>query len=149
MAQHGAPLNMAFVLDSSVALSWCYDEEATAATDERFDQLNRDGHTIVVAHWALEVGNTPLMAERRKRSSVAGSSHLPALLNSLLIEADPETISRANAATLNLARSQGPTLYDSATLELAMRRSLPLATLDKALRAAAEKCGVACLPETF
>jgi predicted nucleic acid-binding protein len=140
---------MAFVLDSSVTLSWFFDDEATAATDELLDQLNRDGQAIVAAHWALEVGNTLLMAERRKRSTVADSSHFLALLDSLPIEADPETLSRANAATLNLARSQGLTLYDSAYLELAMRRSLPLATLDKALRAAAEKCGVACLPETF
>ena len=140
---------MTFVLDSSVTLSWFFDDEATAATDELLDQLNRDGQAIVAAHWVLEVGNTLLAAERRKRSTVADSSHFLALLDSLPIEADPETISRANAATLNLARSQGLTLYDSATLELAMRRSLPLATLDKALRAAAEKCGVACLPETF
>jgi predicted nucleic acid-binding protein len=140
---------MTFVLDSSVTLSWFFDDEATAATDELLDQLNRDGQAIVAAHWVLEVGNTLLVAERRKRSTVADSSHFLALLDSLPIEADPETISRPNAATLNLARSQGLTLYDSAYLELAMRRSLPLATLDKALRAAAEKCGVACLPESF
>jgi predicted nucleic acid-binding protein len=48
---------------------------------------------------------------------------------------------------MELARAQGLTLYDSAYLELAMRRSLPLATLDKQLRAAAKKTGVPCLPK--
>jgi predicted nucleic acid-binding protein len=140
---------MEFVLDSSVTLSWFFDDEATSATDELLDQLNRDGQAIVASHWALEVGNTLLMAERRKRSTVADSSHFLAILDALPIEADLETISRANTASLNLARTQGLTLYDSAYLELAMRRSLPLATLDKQLRAAAEKSGVTCLPEAL
>jgi predicted nucleic acid-binding protein len=50
---------------------------------------------------------------------------------------------------MTLARAQALTLYDSAYLELAMRRSLPLATLDKQLRAAAKKTGVPYLPEEF
>ena len=140
---------MEFVLDSSVTMSWFFDDEATSATDELLDQLNSDGRAIVATHWALEVCNTLLMAERRKRSTVAESSHFLAILDALPIEADQETISRASTASmaLALARAQGLTLYDSAYLELAMRRSLPLATLDKQLRAAAKKTGVPCLPK--
>ena len=149
MAQRGAPLNMEFVLDSSVTLSWFFDDEATVATDELLDQLNGDGHAIVAAHWMLEVSHTLLMAERRTRATVADSSHFLALLDVLPIETDPQTACRATTVSLNLAKTQGLTLYDRAYLELAMRRSVPLATLDKPLRAAAEKSGVACLPEAF
>ena len=138
---------MEFVLDSSVTMSWFFDDEATAATDKLLDRLNSDGRAIVAAHWALEVSNTLLMAERRKRSTVAESSHFIAILDALPIEADQETASRASTSSMELARAQGLTLYDSAYLELAMRRSLPLATLDKQLRAAAKKAGVPCLPK--
>ena len=138
---------MEFVLDSSVTMSWFFDDEATTATDGLLDQLNSDGRAIVAAHWALEVGNTLLMAERRKRSTVAESSHFLAILDALPIETDQETISRAGTASMTLARAQALTLYDSAYLELAMRRSFPLATLDKQLRAAAKKTGIPCLPK--
>ena len=147
MAQRGAPLRMEFVLDCSVTMSWFFGDEATAATDKLLDRLNSDGRAIVAAHWALEVSNTLLMAERRKRSSVAESSHFIAILDALPIEADQETALRASTSSKELARAQGLTLYDSAYLELAMRRSLPLATLDKQLRAAAKKAGVSCLPK--
>ena len=147
MAQRGTPLNREFVLDSSVTMSWFFDDEATAATDQLLDRLNGDGRAIVAAHWALEVSNTLLMAERRKRSTLAASSHFMAILDALPIETDQETVSRASTSSMELARAQGLTLYDSAYLELAMRRSLPLATLDKQLRAAAKKTGVPCLPK--
>ena len=147
MAQRGTPLNREFVLDSSVTMSWFFDDEATAATDQLLDRLNSDGRAIVAAHWALEVSNTLLMAERRKRSTLAESSHFMAILDALPIETDQETVSRASTSSMELARAQGLTLYDSAYLELAMRRSLPLATLDKQLRAAAKKAGVPCLPK--
>ncbi len=44
---------------------------------------------------------------------------------------------------LALARAHGLSAYDAAYLELAMREGLPLATEDAALRAAAERVGVA------
>ena len=138
---------MEFVLDSSVTMSWFFDDEATAATDQLLDRLNSDGRAIVAAHWALEVSNTLLMAERRKRSTLAESSHFIAILDALPIETDQETVSRASTSSMEMARAQELTLYDSAYLELAMRRSLPLATLDKQLRAAAKKTGVLCLPK--
>ncbi|EQD52220.1 hypothetical protein B2A_06632, partial [mine drainage metagenome] len=84
---------MEFVLDSSVTMSWFFADEATNATDELLDRLNSDGRAVVAAHWVLEVGNALLMAERRKRSTVAESSHFLAILAALPIEMDQETIS--------------------------------------------------------
>jgi predicted nucleic acid-binding protein len=139
-------MSVAFVLDCSVALSWFFAGEATPATDALLDELNRKATAVVAQHWALEVGNTLLMGERRKRCSAADSAHFLAILGSLPIETDPETGLHATATTLALARSHHLTLYDGAYLELAMRRNLPLATLDKELRSAAKKLGVRCLP---
>lgn len=137
----------AFVLDCSVTMAWFFQGEATPATDALLDRLNEGGQAVVALHWPLEVGNTLLMGERRKRSTPADSSHFLGILGSLAIEADKETGANATSATLALARSHGLTLYDGAYLELAMRRNLALATLDKELRAAAKKVGVKCLPE--
>ena len=61
MAQRGTPLNREFVLDSSVTMSWFFDDEATAATDQLLVRINGDGLAIVAAHWPLVVSNTLLM----------------------------------------------------------------------------------------
>lgn len=137
------------VLDCSVTMAWFFDGEATAATDAILDRLNRDARAIVAQHWALEVANTLLVGERRKRCSAADSSHFLTLLGSLAIETDAETGARAASSTLALARGHGLSAYDAAYLELAMRRNVPLATLDSDLRDAAKALGVPCLPETI
>jgi predicted nucleic acid-binding protein len=136
-----------FVLDCSVTAAWFFHDEAVPAIDELLDQLNEGARAVVASFWALEVGNTLLVAERRKRCSIAESSHFLAILDALPIEADAETASRATTTTLALARTHSLTVYDAAYLEIAMRRNLPLATLDKDLRAAAKKNGVGCLPK--
>jgi predicted nucleic acid-binding protein len=48
----------------------------------------------------------------------------------------PRPTSRRGHATLRLAERHQLTLYDAAYLELALRRNLPLATLDEDLRRA-------------
>lgn len=136
-----------FVLDCSVTMTWFFHGESTPATDSLLDQLQSGGSAVVAGHWPLEVGNTLMMGERRKRCSPADSSQFISILDSLEIEADRETGTRAVADSLALARSQNLTLYDAAYLELAMRRKLPLATLDIDLRKAAKKVGVRCLPD--
>ena len=137
----------AFVLDCSVAMAWFFQGEATPAADALLDRLNQGGQAVVAQHWPLEVGNTLLMGERRKRSTPADSAHFLGILGALTVETDKETGANATSATLALARAHGLTLYDGACLELAMRRKLPLATLDKELRAAAKTVGVKCMPE--
>lgn len=140
-------MSLEFVLDSSVTMAWFFEDEAASSTDALLDELNREGRAFVAMHWSLEVTNTLFMAERRKRCSAADSTHFLGILDALRIEMDDETASKAGTATLALARSYNLTLYDAAYLELAMRRNLPLASLDKDLRAAAQKNGVKCLPE--
>lgn len=140
-------MNDQFVLDCSVTMAWFFQGEATPATDSMLDQLQNGGRTVVAGHWPLEVGNTLLQGERRKRCTATDSTHFVNILDALAIEVDRETGTRALADTMVLARSQNLTLYDAAYLELAMRRKLPLATLDSDLRKAAKKVGVSCLPD--
>jgi predicted nucleic acid-binding protein len=140
-------MSLEFALDSSVTMAWFFQDEAASSTDALLDELNREGRAFVATHWSLEVTNTLLIGERRKRCSAADSAHFLGILDALRIDMDEETASKAGTTTLALARSHNLTLYDAAYLELAMRRNLPLASLDKDLRAAAQKNGVECLPK--
>jgi predicted nucleic acid-binding protein len=60
-----------------------------------------------------------------------------------VFDLDAETVPRAWSDVLNLARAHNLSVYDAAYLELALRRGLPVATLDEGLKAAAKAVGVA------
>lgn len=92
--------------------------------------------------WRLEVGNGLLMMCRRNRMRRADMAEALAHLAVLPIEQDPETWSRAWDAVVEFADAHRLTVYDAAYLELASRRGLPLATLDRELRDAAAGLGV-------
>ncbi len=92
--------------------------------------------------WHLEVANTLLVGERRKRSTQANTVTWLGFLTSLPITVDEETKANAFGDTLSLARDHSLSVYDATYLELAMRRGLPLATLDEKLKAAAQAVGV-------
>ncbi len=132
---------MSFVIDASVALAWCFQDEASEYADQALAQLTAE-EASVPHHWALEVANGLLAAERRGRIRHAESAQLVALLLSLPIHPDPQARSRDLTATLKAAREYGLTTYDAAYLELAQRIGAPIATLDAALAEAAAEAGV-------
>lgn len=136
---------MSFVVDGSVAVTWCFADEASPESDALLDRMQETG-AVVPALWHLEIGNVLLQAERRGRLTAADQAARVALLCRLPLETDAETTSRALSEILLLARAQRLTTYDAAYLELAARRGLPLATRDPELRTAAEQLGVALLP---
>ncbi len=97
-------------------------------------------------HLALEVTNALLIAERRKRITQADSAAAWAALQTLPIESDTENAQRAGSDILSPARQQKLSSYDAAYLELAMRRGVPLASLDELLRSAAGALRIPLLP---
>jgi len=129
---------MSLVLDSSIALAWVYSEEATAPVTAVFQTLALEG-AWVPGLWRLEVANVLEMGVRRKRHTFEFRDSTLADLAQLPIQVDGETDQHAWGATLRLAEHYLLTLYDAAYLELALRRNLPLATLDEELRRAAVK----------
>jgi predicted nucleic acid-binding protein len=131
----------AIVVDSSVALSWCFDDEASPATEAVLDRVRQDGG-MVPGLWHLELANVLLWAERRGRTILGGISARLEYLARLPITTDGETSGRAWRETLALARAEGLTTYDASYLELAVRRGLPLASKDAALLGAAKRIGV-------
>lgn len=136
---------MTLVLDSSVALTWCFEDERTGATTAVLDQVAEHG-ALAPALWPLEVLNGLLMAERRRpRLDAAQRQRLTGFLRDLPVVLDQETAAQSWSVTMHLAERHRLTLYDAAYLELAQRRALPLATLDEDLRAAANTLGIALL----
>jgi predicted nucleic acid-binding protein len=130
------------VLDASVALAWAFDDEVNPFAEHVIDQVGRSG-ALVPPIWPAEVANALLMGERRRRLSYAQSARFMGLLAQLPIAGDDERLAdRMFGPVLALAREQRLTVYDASYLELAMRRGLPLATLDRRLRDAARSFGI-------
>jgi len=129
------------VVDASVALAWCFPDEASEYADGVLIALK--GQTIIVpAVWSLEITNALLVGERRKRLRQPEILRFVALLEGLLVLEDHQTVSESVSKVLPLARDYGLSAYDAAYLELAIRHSTPLATLDGNLQKAAKRAGI-------
>ncbi len=129
------------VVDCSVAMAWCFEDETSPYTDAVLDALMAT-EALVPALWSLEVANVLTLAERHKRITLAKTSTFLRFLQDLPIRIDQQTAHRAFDAILDLARAQRLTAYDTAYLELAVREAAPVATQDHDLRRAAKKLGV-------
>jgi len=130
-----------FVLDGSLALAWYFKDEADAYADAVAAGFPATRATVP-AIWPLEIANGVLMGERRQRSTEAQAAKWLGYLVRLPIYLDDGTSERAWGEVLGLARAHRLSAYDAAYLELALRRGLPLATLDEKLKAAALAAGV-------
>jgi predicted nucleic acid-binding protein len=135
---------LSFVLDASVALAWCFEDEQTPTVLALLDRVSDSGaHAPML--WPLEALNGLFAAERRRRLDAAKRATLTAFLRELPIRLDMETADQAWEDTARLAETFRLTIYDACYLELAQRRRLPLASLDKDLRKAAISAGVQVL----
>jgi predicted nucleic acid-binding protein len=134
------------VLDCSIVMAWYFVDESSAYADAVARQL--PDHTAVVPlNWSLEVANSLIVGERRKRSTQAQAASFIKNLAAMPITIDDETNLHVWTTTLNLARTHNLSAYDAAYLELALRRGLPLASLDEKLNDAAKAVGIALYEE--
>jgi predicted nucleic acid-binding protein len=128
------------VLDASVTISALIEEDRSDEARGILETIARDG-AMVPPLWPLEVGHILLRAERRGLLDAATRrAHLRHLAR-LPIAVDHEMAGHAWHDTMALAERHGLTLYDATYLELSLRRGLPLATFDAALRRAATATG--------
>jgi predicted nucleic acid-binding protein len=130
------------VLDASVTLAWCFADESTAYTEGVLDLLATGTEAVAPAIWPFEVANALLMAERRKRITVAQVTSMLQRIVDLPINVEPIRVDRAFGQILAAAREEKLTEYDAAYLELAMREGWPLASLDEQLKQSARSAGV-------
>ena len=127
-----------------MTLAWVYSESVTPEIHEVYARLAADG-AWVPGLWRLEVANVLEMGARKGRTDAAFRDQTLADLAEWPVKTDRETDRRAWSSILRLAVEHRLTLYDAAYLELAVRRGMPLATLDGDLGRAAHAHGVALL----
>lgn len=133
-----------FVLDCSVTLNWCFEDENDPFAMAVLNRA-RNSCAVVPALWRVETANVILVAERRGRITRSDTMQILAFLSKLAIVVDEESIWRGLERVLALGRDYGLTAYDAVYLELAIRLGLPLATLDQPLIKAARAAGVELL----
>lgn len=130
-----------FVLDASVALAWLLDDPVPAYALKVKGSL-RNTRPLVPSLWTLEMANALAVGERRGNLTSDQVVRSRRLVEQLL----GETIEVTGAVTfrqvLASARSFRLTAYDALYLETARSEGVPLATVDRALRAAAHQAGV-------
>jgi predicted nucleic acid-binding protein len=125
-----------FVVDCSVTMAWCFEDEADAYAATVLKALARN-RAIVPALWPYEVANVLLIAERHRRLRQADATRFLTLLGALPLEIDAALTLSSVSSLRTLAREHRLSAYDAAYLDLAIREGVPLATRDTALRNAA------------
>ncbi len=134
---------MTFVVDNSVAISWCFQDEHTPDLVTLLRRLLVE-RAMAPMLWPLEALNVLMVSERKRRIDRVGRHRLTAFLRGLPIDIDDETAHYAWRDTQALMERHGLTSYDAAYLELALRTGLSLATLDQDLARAARAEQVHC-----
>ena len=125
-------------------MAWLFPDKATLQTTELLKCLSSDT-ALVPSCWVVEVTNVIAIAERKSRITLVESATFIAHLGTPGFEHDDQGPARAFANLLPICRAHHLTSYDALYLDLAVRRHLPLATLDEPLRKAAKKLGVELL----
>ena len=127
------------MLDCSISLAWFFPDEINGYADSVFESLDAN-QPVVPTIWMYEFSNALLAAERRRRLTEAETAAIITEAGDLFIETDAQPGDAGEL--LRLARELQLSAYDASYLELALRRSLPIATLDNKLRSAAQTIGV-------
>ena len=138
---------MTFIVDCSIVMAWLMDDEKTEATDALLLSMGEGTRAAVPPLFFYEISNALVMTcFKGKRISQADLLIKLQQVERLPIDRDGESDHQATSATAALAGAHGLTAYDAAYLELAKRKSFPLATLDKELRRAAKAENIKILP---
>jgi predicted nucleic acid-binding protein len=132
------------VLDCSVSLAWYLEDEQSAFADSLLQGLV-DTETWVPALWRIEFSNALLVAERRRR--ITGERRLEILHQASLLPLQVDAHIHSLAALSALATQWRLSAYDAVYFELAQRRGVTLATLDKSLVGAARDAGLSFLTD--
>ena len=133
---------MAFVLDASMTMAWCFRDERTAESEAIGRALAQTDEAVVPTIWSVEVCNAALSGLRHNRLTMSEGVSFLRLLDRLPISQINSTTPETIRHLLDLARTHDLSAHDASFLDLALNLGLPLATLDARLGAAADRAGV-------
>jgi len=130
-----------FILDCSVTMAWCFEDEASAYADAVLGCL-RTQTAWVPRLWHMEITNVLLVGERRGRISPTETQAFLVTLLELDIQTDISSPHINDPTVLELGRKHGLSSYDAVYVALALREQLPIATADRKMREAARQLGL-------
>jgi predicted nucleic acid-binding protein len=128
-----------FVLDASIVLTWCFPNENADVAQHVAGMFKRGDTAVAPSFWPYEVLNALLVGEKRKRISKELTRDFLEDLATLPIVLEQFPARLVFERIQGLSREHGLTAYHAAYLDLALDRSLPLATLDEGLVRACKK----------
>jgi predicted nucleic acid-binding protein len=133
-----------FVLDNSVTMRWCFQNAAHPYADGILQTLAA-GAAFVPILWRYEVSAVLAKSQKDGILTAHRADAFLATLHKLNITVDHESSDHILTDVHRLAVAYRLTSYDASYLELALRKKLPLATLDDELISASKASGVALL----
>jgi len=125
-------------------MRWCFQNAAHPYADGILQQL-ATGAAFVPVLWRYEVSAVLAKSQKDGILTALRVDEFLATLNKLNITVDSDSSDHILTDVHRLAVAYRLTSYDASYLELALRKNLPLATLDDELIAASKASGVALL----
>ena len=110
---------MAFVLDTSVTLSWCLPDEFSSATDAIYRALPHS-FAVVPMLWKYELANILGLAEKKGRITQDQITRFLESLHSFDLRFTDTNVLRL----LEVSRQTGLTAYDAAYLDASLTYDL-------------------------
>ena len=132
---------MSIVLDCSIVLAWYLPDEEEANATAALHYVTQNGGMVPFL-FKTEIASGFIMAMRRNRIDSSFSNQAFEEIPMLQLNFDVEGLKEVWGLTSELADQYRLTIYDAIYLELAKRKRLPLATLDRSLKRAAIEAGV-------
>lgn len=133
------------VVDASLMVAWLLQEDDIRIAPDIYESLP-ELDIIVPPHWPVEVANALLTSVRRRRLVIEDIETILESLSIFRISFD-ETLTIDQMSVLTLfAASQNLTVYDASYVHLALEENVALATLDTAMRVAAQSLNIPLIP---
>jgi predicted nucleic acid-binding protein len=131
-----------FVLDASVALAWFLDNPVSPLALRVKQALLGGASAVVPALWHLEMANGLVVAERRRILTAADVASNLIQVEQLAAQITTHSDLVSTRQAFSTARASQLSAYDAVYLDTARNAGLPLATLDRGMRAAAVRAAV-------
>jgi len=129
-----------------MAIAWVHPAQSTADSVAWRENVRHGAVVVVPALWSVELANTLLVLQRRKRITLRERTQMAAALRHIPVDVDHDGSARALEHVMTLAEREGLSAYGAVYLDLAMRRKLPLGCKDGQLRTAAIRRHVSVEP---
>ena len=133
------------VLDASLAIEWLLDQKPPLVSADTYRALLNE-QLLVPAHWPLEIANTLRPDLRDRKISIIDFKYVMESLDRLAISVQPPLDLDEIGPLTDFSVAHQLTAYDAVYVQLAMQNGATLATLDRAMRAAAAKLNIPLLP---